>query len=316
MAATKITLTSGNNQRAKLSSELSNDLVVSITDASDLPIEGYTVIFNISTIPQNTIGQFITGALQTVDAQTLDADTDSLGHASVKLTFGNKKGTYQVSAIATGLTGSPVVFSEIAFPVNAIVGLNQVKSYLAISESDISVDELLQNLINSSSDTIESYTMSSIVSQNYEDQIYDGSGYQNINLRHLPLVGLLNETLSDVQYRIDPTQDWLNIETDVKYLVVNPARDWELGLYRNIFPLGVANIKLNYIAGYTNVPSEIEQVCIEMVAERYKESSKGDGRLGRESIARNQAGGSSTDRFYELVKRHEQALVGFRRFVQ
>jgi hypothetical protein len=104
-AATNLSYTSGNNQSDTVNRTLKNPFVVTVADIGVNPLPGISVVFAISTYPNGATGQTLS---------ITNATTDANGQASTKLTFGDKSGTYNVTASSAGLIGSPVTFTAIA----------------------------------------------------------------------------------------------------------------------------------------------------------------------------------------------------------
>ncbi|MCO5170525.1 MAG: Ig-like domain-containing protein [Planctomycetes bacterium] len=96
-AASQIALTSGNNQSGPAGTALANPLVVTVRDASDAPVAGFMVQFQ------------VTAGGGSLSAATVA--TDAQGRAATTLTLGATAGTNTVVANATGLAGSPVTFT-------------------------------------------------------------------------------------------------------------------------------------------------------------------------------------------------------------
>lgn len=87
-APSSIMATSGNTQSAQINTVLPNDLVVNIFDANGNAVPASDITFSITSAPQNAVGQSV----------PTTAKTDSNGSAKIKLTLGNKVGTYEVTA--------------------------------------------------------------------------------------------------------------------------------------------------------------------------------------------------------------------------
>jgi hypothetical protein len=94
--ATKVAMVSGDGQTAVAGSALS-PFVVSVTDASGLPVPGFTIGFAV------TAGGGTLSSAQAV--------TNSSGQAQSALTLGKTAGTNTVQATVSGLQGSPVTFT-------------------------------------------------------------------------------------------------------------------------------------------------------------------------------------------------------------
>lgn len=315
MPATKLQKYSGDGQRLAVGSLMTNQFTAQALDDSNVPVSGITVSWSVYSVPD---GAAVSG-LTVDDGVTLlgsiDVDTDINGLSVVGFELGNLAGTYQIRATKTGLTGSPLTFSVVGVPLNAIIDISRAKPYLKIPSTDATLDDLLQTFINNASDAIEAELKHPVNVQNFQDKIYDGNGFQELMLRDVPLIGLLNGQTSDLQYRITPDGSWLDLESDVDFILVDPARVYSLSLYRTIFPTGRANIKLSTKAGYQTVPNRILQVCTEMVVEQFRESAVGEGRLGRSAVSKNYGGGvAGTDRYYELSERHSKMLQPYKFF--
>ena len=98
--------TSGDNQSGGYSTALASPCVVKVTDANGNPVSGVSVTFAVGTVPTGATGTSVSG--------TQPATTTGNGQASTTLTFGNLVGNYTVTATASGLTGSPLTFTETA----------------------------------------------------------------------------------------------------------------------------------------------------------------------------------------------------------
>jgi GH18 family chitinase len=101
-SASVISLISGNNQSANVSTQLSADFVVKVVDTNGDPYVGQAVTWAISSYPGGATGQSLSATNTT---------TGVGGTTNVRLTLGSAAGTYQTTATATGLTGSPITFS-------------------------------------------------------------------------------------------------------------------------------------------------------------------------------------------------------------
>lgn len=195
---------------------------------------------------------------------------------------------------------------------NAIITLAQSRVYIAKKEGDTAHDIFIQSLINIASSSIEKFIQGPVVLQEFKEQIYDGNGKDFLYVRDCPIVSLLNGAASDVQYRADPKETWQTLEPEVSYILVKSQKPYLIKLYANYFPSGHQNIRVSYKAGYANVPGDITRVCLEMVAEMYKESNRGDGRLGVQSKSNSGGSASGSDSFVDLMDRHRKILIKYR----
>lgn len=199
---------------------------------------------------------------------------------------------------------------------NAIISLNDIKSYLRIADTDDTQDDFLQFWINAISDGIERYIRGPAAAQAFSDEIHDGDGTRKLTPDRQPVISLQNDFPQDVMFRDDPAMEWQVLEDDPGCISIDPTEPWRIRLYREMFPAGRRNIKICYIAGYDPVPGPIVRVCIEAVAEIFKESAQGSGRLGQHSRS---VGGlhasSAIDVFIDLGDRHRALLAPYVRMM-
>jgi hypothetical protein len=103
-AAASLVFVSGNNQIGVAGTTLAQPFIVTVLDGAGNAVPGATVIFAVDSIPLGASGQFFNGA------SSVAVTTDSLGVVSVSFTLGDKAGIYRVTAVSSGLSGSPIVF--------------------------------------------------------------------------------------------------------------------------------------------------------------------------------------------------------------
>jgi len=104
-AAAAMILTSGNEQTGYVSTDLAAPFTVTIVDIAGNPVPGIGVQFAIDSIPAGANGQSL---------RVLNTITDQGGQASAVLTLGDKIGRYTVTAVSSGLIGSPARFAATA----------------------------------------------------------------------------------------------------------------------------------------------------------------------------------------------------------
>lgn len=307
MPATKISLTSGNRQRAAVGVALTNALTVTVADGTDAPVSGVAVVFHIASAPQGSTGHAITGSVQ-----TLSVNSDINGIASVILTLGSVPGAYTVTATSAGLTGSPLTFTVTAVPAYAIIELDRVKRYLGKKLTEYDADDFLQDCINTVSRQIEKYINGPVNIQTYTHELYNGEGRDYVLLSHVPAVSLANNAVSDVQHKSSPDASWENVTDTLAYILIGPPNSYELEIYGGAFYEGDGNVRISYKAGYSDDDkADFVRVCIEAVAEMYQESALGKGRLGQDSQSVAQA--DVTTSYYSLSDKHQKILRRYRR---
>ena len=135
--ATMIAMTAGNNQSKMISATLDQPFVVRITNSEGFSVSGVSVSFAVTGAPAGASGQSLS---------TSTAITNSSGVASATLTLGNKGGTYLVTAISTGLVGSPLTFTASA--MNPAPTLTNLSANRAGRGSRINMTLFGSNLID------------------------------------------------------------------------------------------------------------------------------------------------------------------------
>lgn len=216
-----------------------------------------------------------------------------------------------------------------ALEAYAITSLEKVKNYLNIGATNTDKDSFLEELINSVSGFVETYCQRVFAVQSFSNEIHNGNGRCKIRTLYYPIVQLSVETdpsdaqiLASVQEREDLDSAWTDIETNVNNLLINNPRDYQLTsqnshnieLADGVFTEGNRNIRLSYKAGLTSPDiDEIENLVIEMVAMRYKESSRGNSQLGQTQLNQNNAGQSSSVNLKDMKPEWMSVLKRYKR---
>lgn len=187
-----------------------------------------------------------------------------------------------------------------------IVSVSVIKEYLNIAGSDY--DTFLSRWLTYVSDAIEGYTGMIFKQRNFT--LYEiGDGSDVLYPSKFPIVSLQNSAASDVQYRTSPSGSWTTLESTVANIIIDSNRPYFVKLYNTYFPVAdFPNIKLNLSCGFSTVPQEVAMICIEAVAEKFKESDLGGSRLGISTKSLGEAGGNLSDSYFALSTRHMQIL--------
>ncbi|MDQ0414231.1 head-tail connector protein [Mesobacillus stamsii] len=139
---------------------------------------------------------------------------------------------------------------------NALTSLDAVKAYLKISLPEVSDDELLIDLINASSVTIENYCKRKFKEQAYIAEEFDGTGKTHILLDQYPVKSIESVLIDNTL--IDP------IEYKIK------KKNGVLLRTSGIWPKGEINIAVSYTAGFSEIPYDLELACKHLVMSYYK----------------------------------------------
>lgn len=140
----------------------------------------------------------------------------------------------------------------------ALTTLVKVKEY-AGDISDTSDDALLTRLIDSVTKDIEQYCSRTMASASYTDTM-DGNGGRKMPLLQFPITAVVGVTINgqSIPVRTSPTSFGFTFS------------DSQVHLTGYTFDYGIDNVSIDYTAGYSTIPADLEQACIETVLLRYK----------------------------------------------
>jgi hypothetical protein len=159
-----------------------------------------------------------------------------------------------------------------ALNTNALTDLATAKDHLDINAADLTLDPRIERWINAASQQIEDFTQRKLINQSHTE-------YQS---------GTRGSELVLEQW---PAQkpSALYIDSDWSFAAESlvDANDYEvvdgsiLILKSGNFPKGRRNVKIEYTAGYTDLPSSIEYACLLLV--QFYRDHFADRRLGKET---------------------------------
>jgi uncharacterized phiE125 gp8 family phage protein len=142
--------------------------------------------------------------------------------------------------------------------------LANVKAWLSPPLTATVDDALLARLVTAASQFIQTWLNRTILLQTYAET-RNGPGSTRLFLRNRPVTAVSALTIDGVA--IPPSHP---APTGAGYLF----DDSSLYLVGYLFRRGVQNIQVTYTAGFAEIPPELEQACIELVALRYKERDR------------------------------------------
>lgn len=143
--------------------------------------------------------------------------------------------------------------------------LADVKAWLQTGQSAFPVtdDALLTRLITAASQFIESWLNRRIVQSDYME-VRDGTGGDRLQFASFPVSSVVSLTIDDIA--IPPC-----MSTRTAGYVFSPTQLVVRGFR---FTQRPQNVVVIYRAGFSTVPPEIAQACIELVALRYRDRSR------------------------------------------
>ena len=184
---------------------------------------------------------------------------------------------------------------------NNLVDLDTVTAFLNADASDADQQKILTYYINTASALCNTITMRKLKSRELTEY-YSGDGTNIILTNEYPITEItavyddLDRSYGD-DTKID--NDDLAIRPDeLKYMIVYDG---------GAFNTGINNIKVQYTAGYTTIPYDLQQACLEIIAYYFKNSE--ENRFGVTS--RTIGGGSLT---IETNKIPDSAMIILERY--
>ena len=141
--------------------------------------------------------------------------------------------------------------------------LSDLKAWLSIPLSTTTDDALLTRLITAASKYIQSWLNRTIASATY-NETRDGNGGTRMLLGNYPVTGVAALSIDGIA--ISPSAG-----PGQPGYVFN---QYSISLIGYRFTRDYSNVAITYTAGYSSVPQELAQACIEMISLRYKERDR------------------------------------------
>ncbi|MDE1907446.1 MAG: phage head-tail connector protein [Rhodospirillales bacterium] len=142
----------------------------------------------------------------------------------------------------------------------SLCALADVKTYLGIT--DTNSDAVLTALIASASAMIESYCNRIFAESSYTET-RNGTGGAKLLLLNAPVTAVSSVTVDGYAVPAAPDAISPGYLFDQQVLYIRP------GAYPGEFVRGIQNITVAYVAGYSTVPADVNQACVELIASKY-----------------------------------------------
>lgn len=150
----------------------------------------------------------------------------------------------------------------------SLITLDNVKLFIGLSNSTSDVDDLIEDLIDRISTSFETYCDRKFLSREYTEY-YDGVGEDKLFVDQYPIItisgiwddrdwGWASDTIVDSDYYRISNNGWFVVFNNTVLL------DYQ------------QNVKIAYTAGYSTIPDDLKQACIEEVARTYKNKNQID----------------------------------------
>lgn len=144
--------------------------------------------------------------------------------------------------------------------------LSDVEKHLnQVNKTTNEIQEVLSNLITNKTQAITTFLgFEQILAQDYTEYM-DGDGDSNIYPNNTPI-----NSITSINIDSDWTWGTSTLISSDYYRIVDSRYITMKGYF---FTTGSQNVQLIYNAGYTTIPSDLKQVCIDEVVRAYNEKS-------------------------------------------
>lgn len=174
-------------------------------------------------------------------------------------------------------------------PSPVLTTVADLKVYLGIASGETSEDDRLNAMLCGVESFVAKYLGRTLPSASYT-QYYDGHGRQELFLNHRPVTAVSSVKVDPTGYgghgidafnsasAITLGEDWIPEKLDAsesnRGVLIHLGGGW---------PVGVANIKVAFTAGYSTTPQDIINAVQILTAEVYTQAGKG-GKLTGETL--------------------------------
>lgn len=142
----------------------------------------------------------------------------------------------------------------------ALVTLDDVKNYFGVIGSNASDDDLIEELIERVSfDFTHFCGRDSFLASNYTEYV-DGNGTNKMYLKNTPINSITS---------IYEDQEWIWGDEDIVASADYRVTDLNI-IYVDKWLIGDQNYKVTYNGGYSTVPLDLVQCCVEEVVRKFK----------------------------------------------
>lgn len=144
----------------------------------------------------------------------------------------------------------------------ALTTLANVKEYIQIPSDEIEQDTVISRLISVAESFVENYCKRQLEAQDYTEYYSTKSGQTKLLLDQYPVNSITN--IYD-----DPDRSYsAGTLIDTQYYVVE-TRSGIIYFDGITVHKGRNNMKVEYNAGYSTIPADLEQAVLELVAQKY-----------------------------------------------
>lgn len=192
----------------------------------------------------------------------------------------------------------------------AISSLSDIKQYLKIDVAETAQDTFLTDLLNKATNDINTYCRQPFELTDITIILTGILAFYDASKAILPY-DVVN-SIASLKYRETPLDDYITIASD-EYKLIKMGTLNIVYYYNGFTPTYQYEIALN--VGYSSIPEEINQVCIEKTAIMFFESKQGGGRLGLTNLNESKSGFTGSTTYNDMRDRHNLILDKYKRAI-
>lgn len=155
--------------------------------------------------------------------------------------------------------------------MSALCALADVKTYLGIQNTN--QDAVITTLITNASAMIESYCNRTFASAAYTET-RNGTGGFRMYAAQAPITAVSSVTVDGTPIPAAPAPSngslGYGYVFDADLIYIRP------GGYPGTFTKGIQNVMLAYTAGFATIPADVNQACVELIADKLAKQARID----------------------------------------
>ena len=178
-----------------------------------------------------------------------------------------------------------------------------VQAYLPTNTTTSAMDAIIQGMVTAASlYWLERTGRDSLNSVGTYSERYDGNGGKRLFLRNAPLVSVTGLSIGALSF--SPSPDYISSG----YVIDQSKKSVSLigGWY---FRAGAQNVAIQYTAGYSAVPADVQAAVTQQVAVNFKRR----GSIDQGAQIMPQAGGTNSYRSWEIPPEVERTIQNYTR---
>jgi len=186
---------------------------------------------------------------------------------------------------------------------NNLVDLDTVNAFVNGNTGDAEQQKILTYYINSASAFCNLYTDRKLKSRALTEY-YSGDGTNSIITNEYPIT-----EITAIYDDLDRTYGSDTLIDSDNLAILPDGLAYKIVYDGGTFQVGIRNLKVEYTAGYTSIPNDLQQACLEVIAYYFKNTE--DNRFG--VTTRTMGGGSVTIETTDIPKSALRILERYKR---